>query len=63
VNHAKPDTTPRNQRNRPLRTISISDEAWGLLGEIAEEKGRSRSGMIETMIHSANANRKRRSRG
>ncbi|HKN11165.1 MAG TPA: hypothetical protein VJ376_17045 [Pseudomonadota bacterium] len=46
-------TTPRQSRNRPLGTISLSPEAWGMLDELVELQGGSRSAMLEALIRTA----------
>jgi Ribbon-helix-helix protein, copG family len=46
-------TTPRQSRNRPLGTISLSPEAWNLLDKLVSLRGGSRSAMIEALIRAA----------
>jgi hypothetical protein len=46
-------TTPRQSRNRPLGTISLSPEAWAMLDELVNLQGGSRSAMIEGLIRTA----------
>jgi Ribbon-helix-helix protein, copG family len=46
-------TTPRQSRNRPLGTISLSPEAWDMIDELVDLQGGSRSAVIESLIRAA----------
>jgi hypothetical protein len=48
-----PDTTPRNQRKRPLRSLTLSPEGWERLDEFARRWGLSRSGAVERLVREA----------
>ncbi len=48
-----PDTTPRVQRKRPLKTISLSTEAIDQLAALSKRSGMPESRLVEQWIHAA----------
>jgi hypothetical protein len=52
-------TTPRSQRKRPLRTISLSQSANDRLNEMAERSGQAASRIVEELVLAADMPRRR----
>lgn len=54
-----PATTPRAQRKRPLRTISLSQSANDRLDEMSERSGQAASRIVEELVLAADMPRRR----
>lgn len=54
-----PATTPRSQRKRPLRTISLSQSANDRLDEMSERSGQAASRIVEELVLAAEMPRRR----
>ena len=42
---------------KKIRTVKMSDKEWRKLGEIAEEKGKTKSEYIRLMVFNADSNK------
>ncbi|MFI5244443.1 MAG: hypothetical protein ACHQQR_04400 [Gemmatimonadales bacterium] len=47
------DTTPRTQRKRPLKTLSLAQETHEQLAELSKRTGLPESRLVEQWTHAA----------